>query len=304
MTITPDNLAEFLEMIPDSVLVVGAAKSILLANTQAEEMFGYARGGLENQSLNCLLPATKREIHDGHLAAYFANPTIRAMGAGLELIAQRSDGSEFPVDIMLRPIEMDSKRYALCAVRDITIHKQNEAALKEAVEHEQALARTDYTTGAANARAFADLVKHEINRLDRYKHPFTIAYLDLDNFKAVNDQFGHAIGDQVLRTVVNTAISRLRKTDFVSRLGGDEFAFLLTETDPETAQAIVSGVWQDLLAEMQKNGWPVTFSIGVLTCVATPESGSQLIRMADQLMYLVKNSGKNGVRYAIYPDRR
>jgi diguanylate cyclase (GGDEF)-like protein len=185
-------------------------------------------------------------------------------------------------------------------VRDITLQKQNEAALKKAVEREQALAQTDYLTGAANARAFEYLLQQEINRLDRYQRPFAIAYIDLDDFKLVNDQLGHDAGDAVLRTVVQTGVAGLRKTDSVARLGGDEFALLLTETGPELAQLIVSGIHRELLAAMRRNNWPVTFSIGVVTCTGTPRSPHELLKLADDQMYAVKNSGKNGVRFSIF----
>ena len=112
------------------------------------------------------------------------------------------------------------------------------SALKNAMEREKELARTDYLTGAVISRAFFELVQMEIDRSQRYKHPFTIVYIDLDNFKTVNDQFGHLIGDQVLRTVVSHAKKHLRKTDVIARLGGDEFALLLPETSQESARFV------------------------------------------------------------------
>ena len=132
------------------------------------------------------------------------------------------------------------------------------------------------------------------------KHPFTLAYIDLDNFKTVNDQLGHATGDQVLRTVVSSVKKNIRRTDIVARLGGDEFALLLPETNQESARVVLSKIQDGLLEEMRKNNWPVTFSIGVLTCRVAPPSTDALVSMADELMYSVKHDGKNGVKYATY----
>ncbi len=174
------------------------------------------------------------------------------------------------------------------------------SALKKAHEHEWELARTDNLTGAVNGRSFSELLQNEIDRSRRYRHPFTVVYIDLDDFKTVNDHFGHSEGDKVLYTIVKHAKSQLRKTDHVARLGGDEFAFLLPETDQAGAQISIPKIQTSLLDEMQRNNWPVTFSIGVLTCVCKPQTSDELVKRADGLMYSVKSNGKNGINYSIY----
>jgi diguanylate cyclase (GGDEF)-like protein len=176
------------------------------------------------------------------------------------------------------------------------------STLKSALEHEKELARTDSLTGAVNSRVFYDSLQTEINRSQRYKNPFTIAYIDLDNFKTVNDEFGHTTGDQVLRFVVDQVRKHLRKTDVVARLGGDEFALLLPETNQESAQVVLSKLQHDILAGMQQSNWPVTLSIGVLTCIDAPSEAEEVIRMVDDLMYSVKRNSKNGIKYTTYTD--
>ena len=170
--------------------------------------------------------------------------------------------------------------------------------LLKSLEHERELAQTDYLTGALNLRSFLDLVRMEIYRFQRYEHPFTIAYIDIDNFKTVNDEIGHTAGDQVLRAVVNQARTHMRKTDVVARLGGDEFALLLPETSPETAQVVLSKIRSGMLVGMQQNNWPVTFSIGVLTCIDAPPAPDELLRLVDELMYSVKRGSKNAIKYS------
>jgi diguanylate cyclase (GGDEF)-like protein len=167
-------------------------------------------------------------------------------------------------------------------------------------EHEKELARTDYLTGAVNSRFFLELSQMEISRSYRYQHPFTVVYLDVDDFKTVNDQLGHHVGDAVLHTVGSCILKHLRKTDVIARLGGDEFALLLPETEQQGAQAAISKVWQSLLDEMQKNNWPVTFSIGVMTYINSPQTADEMIKVADGLMYSVKNKGKNAIAYSVY----
>lgn len=174
------------------------------------------------------------------------------------------------------------------------------SSLKNALKREKELSHTDYLTTASNLRSFYEIVQTEIDRTQRYQRPFTIAYIDVDNFKTVNDKFGHAEGDLVLQTVVNFLKKKLRNSDVVARLGGDEFALLFPETNQESAQTIFNNIHCSLLDEMQKYKWDVTFSIGVLTCEIAPKTTKELIKMADDLMYLAKSDGKNTVKYSVY----
>jgi diguanylate cyclase (GGDEF)-like protein len=171
------------------------------------------------------------------------------------------------------------------------------AALKKALEHERELAHTDYLTGAVNPRFFLELLQMEIDRSQRYKHPFTIAYIDIDNFKAVNDRFGHITGDRLLCQVVARTRQHLRKTDLVARLGGDEFALLLPETSQEPARFILTKIQSEILTGMKSGNWPVTISIGVLTCDGAALSAQEIIGMVDDVMYAVKHAGKNAIKF-------
>jgi diguanylate cyclase (GGDEF)-like protein len=160
--------------------------------------------------------------------------------------------------------------------------------LGKKLEREKALSRTDYVTNAINGRFFHALVEKEIDRSVRYRYPLTIAYMDIDNFKTINDRFGHTTGDKVLGAVAKNIQQSLRKTDIVARLGGDEFAILLPDVGSDAAQVIISKVHSRLLKKMQENKWSVTFSIGVLTFIEAPQSVDEAIKIADKAMYSVK----------------
>lgn len=174
------------------------------------------------------------------------------------------------------------------------------AELRNALEEEQLLANTDPLTGALNRRSFNEIAEKKMIASEINRRPYTMVYIDLDNFKPINDQLGHAIGDLVLRTVVDTLQTQIRATDFLARLGGDEFAILLTDIGQEAAQRIVPRLQQALLENMKVQAWEITFSIGVLTVLIMPESVDEMVRLTDGLMYQVKTSGKNAIKYSVY----
>jgi diguanylate cyclase (GGDEF)-like protein len=176
------------------------------------------------------------------------------------------------------------------------------AALRAAHEREQQFARTDYLTGLSNTRHFLELADAELRRARRYGYQFSIAYIDLDNFKAVNDRYGHAVGDEVLAAVGRQLTASLRGTDLVARMGGDEFVVLLPQSDAAAADVAIGKVNRALDAEMKARGWPVTASIGMMTYTAPPESVADMIRSADDLMYGVKAAGKSGVTHAVHVE--
>ena len=164
---------------------------------------------------------------------------------------------------------------------------------------EKELARHDPLTGAANHRSFTELTSRELKRALRFKRPLSIAYMDIDNFKKINDTFGHSAGDSLLAVLADTIKKNTRTMDITARLGGDEFAIVMPETRAEQAKAATSKLQNIILEAMQKHDWAVTMSIGVVTCSIPPCSVDELIKMADNLMYSAKNSGKNSIKYVV-----
>lgn len=136
-----------------------------------------------------------------------------------------------------------------------------------------------------------------MERTRRWRRPLTLSCIDLDNFKALNDGFGHAVGDEVLRTVAVSLRSGIRSTDLAARIGGDEFALLFPETDKVGARAVLETVLGRLHQDMTRAGWPVTASVGSVTTTEATTVES-LLRQADQVMYEVKRTGKAALRAA------
>ncbi|MBI3158878.1 MAG: diguanylate cyclase [Chloroflexi bacterium] len=175
------------------------------------------------------------------------------------------------------------------------------ADLRRAIRAERRLSQTDGTTGASNARYFQSFLKWEIDRAARFGHPFTLAFIDLDNFKQVNDTYGHLKGDEVLQAFAVAAQRGLRRSDLLGRLGGDEFTILLPELDETPARETLERVREAAAAELDSLGVHITFSIGAVTFLRSPGEPDRAIQLADHLMYEAKNTGKNQIRMAVFP---
>ncbi|MGB8410640.1 MAG: GGDEF domain-containing protein [Gallionella sp.] len=163
------------------------------------------------------------------------------------------------------------------------------------------LSRTDSLTGLQNARGFFEQAEILFGLAARHNRSITLAYLDLDNFKKVNDELGHGGGDKVLRAVGNTIQSSLRATDLAGRLGGDEFGIVLPESDEAGARSVFDTLRATILLESQKNHWPISLSIGVVSFAAPSPSLAHAIEIADSVMYQVKARGKDNIIFEQYP---
>jgi diguanylate cyclase (GGDEF)-like protein len=175
------------------------------------------------------------------------------------------------------------------------------SSLVKAYDKERVSARKDFLTGIGNWQAFAELGGREIERAKRYNIVLSLAYIDCDNFKMVNDLFGHETGDRVLREVAATLRENVRAADIVARLGGDEFVILLTDGGgAERAEIAVRKLQDLLLGNMMKNNWHVTFSIGIATFSEPPASIESVVKQADLLMYEVKKTGRNAIKHQVF----
>jgi len=173
-----------------------------------------------------------------------------------------------------------------------------ESARERALRKEWGRSHTDPLTGADNGRAFREKAWSEIARMKRHGKPLTVAYLDLDNFKASNDRYGHSAGDGLLVAVAAVLRATTRSTDTVARIGGDEFAVLLPESGRHEAEGTLSRVREELDHIVEKGNWPTGFSIGAVTFTTPPPSVDALLHEADQVMYTAKTAGKGRTHFA------
>lgn len=179
--------------------------------------------------------------------------------------------------------------------------------LRKIFNREQLWARTDSLTGAANVRLFYELLRFQIARTNRCGESFTLVYIDLDNFKSINDRLGHSVGNQLLQAFVDVLKGNLRQVDTIARIGGDEFALLLPNTNEKSARTAVAKVQREVGKLMRFEKWPVTLSMGVVTCLDAPTSADELIGLADSLMYKVKHGKKDNAEFLTFqrvPDKK
>lgn len=172
------------------------------------------------------------------------------------------------------------------------------AEVRKLVARLQEQSLTDELTGLANRRAFLDVAAREIERSRRYRHELSLAYLDIDAFKAANDRFGHAVGDRVLIALAGLARATARSVDTVARIGGDEFVILMPETDAPSALPLAERLRATCSRAAGTGAAPVTCSIGLVTFERAPSGLEELLTSADALMYEAKAAGGDGVRHA------
>ncbi len=161
------------------------------------------------------------------------------------------------------------------------------------------LAHTDSLTGLANSRSFYDDLQHEILRQRRYGSVFTLAYVDLDRFKEINDCGGHAAGDEILQSVGACIVAGVRETDVVARLGGDEFGVLLPETNADDASTILKRI-QGTISQTMRSAAPdvdgVGATVGAVVFKAAPASADAAILAADEAMYRGKRVSRGSLQ--------
>ncbi|HEX4352460.1 MAG TPA: GGDEF domain-containing protein [Polyangiales bacterium] len=154
------------------------------------------------------------------------------------------------------------------------------------------LSERDPLTGLLNRRGFEEQAQRELARAARYHRPIAFAVIDIDRFKEVNDRYGHARGDELLR-VVGEELTRLRASDLAVRLGGDEFGLLMPETDEAAAARVVDRLKQRVNERMHEENWPVTISVGSATAMPTATRLTTLMEEADRRMYAEKRSARD-----------
>ena len=275
----------------DMITVVDAEMTITYQSPSSTSILG--RGPEQMIGTNLVTLAHSEDVaklrslsHDG---LHHGAPSV------VEARLQHADGTWRTVEIASSSAVTDSGvRGSVLNVRDVTEHKELEEQLRHQAFH-------DVLTGLANRARFSDRLEHELARARRHHKPVTVMFLDLDNFKAINDALGHAAGDEILVEVASRLRSCLRPEDTPARFGGDEFAVLVEQIDgAEEGTEVAARILDALRASCRVADHDIFIraSIGIASSDGEEVRSEELLRRADVAMYVAKERGK--ARYEIY----
>ena len=279
-----------LDALPDAAAVVDDLGRFVFTNARLHELTGYPPGALDGRAVDELVPEDARAKHREDMRRYGQRPSARSMGSGAPTSCRRIDGSTFPVDIALAPLP-NTEGWTIAVIRDDSEHQRTEEELFRMATH-------DPLTHLANRQLLRDRFEQSSGR----RSPrVSVLFLDLDRFKRVNDTYGHAAGDEVLRAAAGGLASTFRPNDTIARVGGDEFVVVCEDVSVEEATALaaraVAVVGERIRDLPFVAAAGVTASVG-LACADAGEDLDGLLARADAAMYAAKNEGGNGFRVA------
>ena len=263
---------------PEAMVYIDEKGTILKINPRFSELFGYTLKEIEGSNIDegIIHPADKIEEGKMLKKGLLNGPT------NFETIRKKKDGTLFPVYLSISHIVIGGKREGGIGIYiDISEKKQMEEQLKK-------LARVDSLTGCYNRRYALELLDRQLKLSHRSKSPLLLAFLDIDGFKAINDNFGHDEGDKVLKETTDLFKSTLREVDIICRTGGDEFLLIFPGSSLKEISLIRSRLQKNLsqLNKTIKKNYSIKFSMGFSEYLSDkPETVDELIRIADQRMY-------------------
>lgn len=279
----------------DGIYVVDRERRILMWNPSAERITGYPAAEVVGR--HCFDNILQHEDEAGRALCTFGCPLERSIESGkpgaARVTLKRADGTRLAVDVSVSPIvgEGGSVVGALEVFRDVTSYEKLEAAAERIAR----LTYKDYLTGVSNRREVAALLEKEIRRARRHWLPLSVVMMDLDEFKRINDSFGHAVGDAALKRVAGVLRRVVRDTDAIGRWGGDEFLIVAPMTDVAGAHEIAERV-RARVARGRVRGSTVAIKLSLgVTQLDGPDVAKTLLARADAALYEAKREGGDRV---------
>ncbi len=282
-----DWMLEAWNAAPDGILLIDPQGRILVSNSAMGLISGFSAEELRGQPVEILLPEALHAQHRGDLQQFFQQPRRHNMGQGRILWLQRKDRVQIPVDIALGSFLRKGQPLVAAFVRDVTDMRRMEERMQYQATH-------DTLTGLGNRWAFQQHLQECMQQAQVTGEPSALLLLDLDNFKAINDGYGHPAGDHVLQEVAKRLKAVLRSQGWLARLGGDEFAVLLPHADADVAAQWAEQILHAMQAPCAWGQVQLEFgtSIGVGLSPLDARDPPSLMRCADMAMYRAKERGR------------
>ena len=272
----------------DGLIAVDTHGIVQSFNPAAQHIFGYQAEEILGQNIARLIPAPHDARHAQYLAKCHALGVENIIGTKREMQGLRKDGQTFPLKIALSQITHQGQTQFVALVNDITEHKKHEAHLRYLATH-------DALTGLPNRTLFMERLTQAIEQPQRSQTGFGVLLLDLDNFKVVNDSFGHHQGDALLIELSTRLNQALRPGDTIARLGGDEYAAIVESVDSEAQLRLAAQRMLQVISEpLYVNGREFTPSASIGYCMycSHAQDAATLLRQADAAMYAAKAAGR------------
>ena len=295
------RLEAILDNAAEGIIMFGTDGIVETFNDSAQALFGHRESEVVGAPITTLLAPSLGEGEPGaYLPRFLAKELPGLSGREGEVTGLRSDGTKFPMSIKVTRLVIDGEEKHMCLVSDITERKAMVERLRHTAEH-------DGLTGLYNRTYFTQALAQALARARRDATCSSLLYIDLDNFKYVNDTAGHAAGDRLLAEVANLLTARARESDLVARFGGDEFTILLHGTDPGEARGVAEAFrrrFADFTFRCEGVEVDVGCSIGVAPICPDTDDAAQALSHADFACHLAKRAGRNQVRVFEEADRQ
>lgn len=287
-----------LDNVVDAVITIDHQGLVQSFNKAATHIFGYAPEEAIGRNVSLLMADHDRAEHDRYMQRFHAGGESTLVGQSREMEGRRKDGSLFPLNLSVSRTGQGGALTFIGLIRDVSRQRLAEEQIRR-------LAFYDHLTGLPNRRLLMDRLARAMSNASRHGQHGALMFLDLDNFKQLNDTLGHGMGDLLLKQVAVRLQTCMREADSVARLGGDEFVILLEALahDAQEAGSQVEAVANKVLFAL---GQPYTLgehrhlstpSIGIVVFQHGSEKVEDLLRMADAAMYQAKSAGRNTARF-------
>ncbi|MGI2261470.1 diguanylate cyclase [Shewanella sp. GXUN23E] len=285
------QLQDLINTAPIGIVITTPDNQILMVNQYALDKFNVSADEVVDTSFTDMIPIDRKEKYLQFLANYHHGLLSQERDLRMDVVMMPERAEHFVAEIRLSTLSLEGETIITQTFLDISERKNFETKLRQ-------LAQTDPLTGANNRRYFQELAEVELVNCGKQQRPFSLMLMDLDKFKQVNDNYGHAMGDEVLKAFAKLVQGLIREGDIFGRFGGEEFILALPATDTTEAMRIAERIRVSLAESKITHGTrsiQVTTSMGLVCNTLPAMTLEEMTKAADDLLYQAKSAGRNRI---------